>query len=123
MDTKTQIEALETRLLEAMKTSNIAELQELLSNDLIFTNQHGHLVTKEDDINMHQSGNLEIYTLETSAQIINAYDGVAVVSVVQNLGGAVNGNAYVGIFRYTRVWKYNGAAWQVVAGHVSQIIT
>ena len=123
MDAKIQIEALEARLIEAMKTSNIDELQELLSDDLIFTNQHGHLVTKEDDLNMHRSGDLEIYTLETSAQIINAYDGVAVVSVVQNLGGAVNGNAYVGIFRYTRVLKYNGAAWQVVAGHVSQIIT
>jgi len=123
MDTKTQIEALEARLIEAMKTSNINELQELLADDLIFTNQHGHLVTKADDLNMHRSGDLEIYTLETSAQIINAYDGVAVVSVVQNLGGAVNGNAYVGIFRYTRVWKFNGTAWQVVAGHVSQIIT
>jgi len=123
MDTVQQIEALEARLIAAMKTSNVSELQELLSDSLIFTNQNGHIVTKSDDINMHQSGKLEIYSLETSAQLITLYDDVAVVSVVQDLGGDFDGHTYAGIFRYTRVWKLTDGKWQVIAGHVSQIVS
>lgn len=118
-----QIQALEARLIEAMKTSNANELQELLSDDLIFTNQNGHLVNKADDLNMHRSGKLEIYSIETSAQLINVYDDLAVVSVVQDLGGAFDGHTYAGIFRYTRVWRFNGTNWQVIAGHVSQLVS
>jgi ketosteroid isomerase-like protein len=123
MDTTAHIEALEARFIEATKTSNVEELNTLLSNDLIFTNQNGHIVTKGDDIAMHQGGNLEIYSLETSAQLIQLHDNVAVVSVVQDLGGAVDGHTYAGIYRYTRVWKDSGNGWQVIAGHVSQLIS
>jgi len=123
METKIHIEALEARLTEAQRTSNIEELNTLLSNDLIFTNQHGHIVTKGDDIAMHESGNLEIYSLKTSAQLIQLHGDVAVVSVVQDLGGAVDGHTYAGIFRYTRVWKDSGNGWQVIAGHVSQLVS
>jgi len=122
MDT-THIEALEARLIAAMKTSNIAELNALLSNDLIFTNQSGHLVTKGDDIAMHESGKLEIYSLETSAQLIQLHGDVAIVSVVKDLGGAVDGHTYAGIYRYTRVWKDTGSGWQIIAGHVSQLVS
>ena len=123
MDTVQQIEALEARLIAAMKASNIPELHELLADGLIFTNQNGHLVNKADDINMHQSGKLEIYSLETSAQLITVYDDVAVVSVVQDLGGDFDGHTYAGIFRYTRVWTLLDGKWQVIAGHVSQLVS
>ncbi|KGO93001.1 nuclear transport factor 2 family protein [Flavobacterium subsaxonicum] len=123
MDTQQQIVALEARFIEAMKASNVDELQELLSDDLIFTNQNGHIVTKADDLNMHRSGKLEIYSLETSAQLITVFDDVAVVSVVQDLGGDFDGHTYAGIFRYTRVWKQTNSKWQIITGHVSQIVS
>jgi ketosteroid isomerase-like protein len=123
MDTTAIIEALENRLIEAMKTSNVPELTALLDDTLIFTNQNGHIVTKADDIAMHESGKLEIYSLETSAQLISVYGDVAVVSVVQDLGGAVDGHTYAGIYRYTRVWKQFDNGWRIIAGHVSQIIS
>jgi len=123
MDTQQQIVALEARFIEAMKASNVNELQELLSDDLIFTNQNGHIVTKADDLNMHRSGKLEIYSLETSAQLITVFDDVAVVSVVQDLGGDFDGHTYAGIFRYTRVWKQTNSKWQIITGHVSRIVS
>jgi len=123
MDTKLQIEALEVRLIEAMKTSNIAELDVLLADNLIFTNQNGHLVSKEDDLNAHRSGDMEIYTLETSAQMIEVLNDVtAVVSVVKDMSLNYAGHTSVGIFRFTRVWHNNGRTWQIVAAHSSQVI-
>lgn len=124
MDTKQQIEALELRLIEAMKTSNVPELEALLADTLIFTNHNGHLVTKQDDLETHRSGNLEIYSIDTSAQLIEVLnDTTAIVSVVKDLSSAYEGHISVGIFRFTRVWHNNGVQWQVVAAHSSQLVT
>jgi len=122
MDT-THIQALEARLIEAMKTSNVAELDLLLADNLIFTNQNGHLVSKEDDLNAHRSGDMEIYTLETSAQIIELLgNDTAVVSVIKDMSLNYAGHTSVGIYRFTRVWHNNGTSWQIVAVHSSQVI-
>jgi len=122
MDT-THIQALEARLIEAMKTSNVEELDLLLADNLIFTNQNGHLVSKEDDLNAHRSGDMEIYTLETSAQIIELLgNDTAVVSVIKDMSLNYAGHTSVGIYRFTRVWHNNGTNWQIVAVHSSQVI-
>lgn len=123
METKEIIAGLESRLIEAMKTSNVDELNVLLADTLIFTNHNGHLVTKADDLQTHRSGELEIYSIETSAQIIEVLDDTtAVVSVVKELSSSYAGHIAVGVFRFTRVWHNKGAQWQVVAAHSSQII-
>jgi hypothetical protein len=123
MDTLSQIEALEIRLIEAMKTSNVAELEALLSDSLIFTNHNGHLVSKEDDLNAHRSGEMEIYTLDTSAQLVQVLNNdTAIVSVIKDMSLAFAGHTSIGMFRYTRMWHNNGTAWQVVAAHSSQVI-
>ncbi|MFP9115159.1 nuclear transport factor 2 family protein [Flavobacterium sp. RHBU_3] len=123
METRETIAVLDSRLVEAMKTSNVAELDLLLSDTLIFTNQFGHLVTKADDLAMHRDGKLEIYSLEVSAQLIMVEGDVAVVSTVQDVSGSSDGHAYTGIYRYTRVWKQFTDGWKVIAGHISQIIS
>jgi uncharacterized protein len=124
MDTKSQIETLETQLIEALKTSNVAVLDSLLADSVIFTNHSGHLVTKQDDLETHRSGNLQIFSLEASAQLVQDYGNVAVVSVVKDISGSFSGHTFAGIHRYTRVWQKNEAGnWQVIAAHESQIIS
>lgn len=124
MDTKTQIAALEERLIAAMKSSNVAELDALLADGLIFTNHNGHLITKQDDLQTHSSGKLEIYSIDISAQLIEVMDdNTAIVSVVKNLSSEYDGHVSVGIFRFTRIWHFNGSHWQVVAAHSSQLVS
>lgn len=124
MDTRTQIAALEIRLIEAMKTSNVAVLEALLADNLIFTNHNGHLITKQDDLETHRSGNLEIYSIDTSAQIIEVLDdNTAIVSVVKDLSSDYDGHISVGIFRFTRVWHKKDGQWQIVAAHSSQLVS
>ena len=123
MDTLSLIQTLETRLIEAMKTSNVAELDALLADSLIFTNQNGHLVSKEDDLNAHRSGEMEIYTLDTSAQLIEVLnDTTAIVSVIKDMSLAYAGHTSIGMFRFTRVWHNTGTAWQIVSVHSSQVL-
>lgn len=121
MVTRNDIEALEARLIEAMKTSNAAELQVLLADNLIFTNHLGHLVSKQADIDVHTSGELEVFSLETSAQLIELYGNTAIVSVVTDMSTELAGHMVLGLYRFTRVWHNNGSQWQVVAAHSSQV--
>ena len=124
MDTKTQIEALEERFIDAMKNSNIGELNALLADGLIFTNHNGHLITKQDDLQTHSSVKLEIYSIDTSAQLIEVLDdNTAIVSVIKDLSSEYDGHVSVGIFRFTRVWHFNGTQWQIVAAHSSQLVS
>lgn len=123
MDTLSLIQSLESRLIEAMKTSNVAELDALLANNVIFTNHNGHIVSKEDDLNAHRSGELEIFSLETSAQLIQVLgETTAIVSVIKDMSLAYAGHTSIGVFRFTRVWHNNGNNWQIVAAHSSQVL-
>lgn len=123
MLTKDLIRELENRLIEAMKASNIQELNALLADDLIFTAHTGQIFRKEDDINAHSSGNIKIFSIETSEQVIRIEDNVAIVSVLMEISGSFFDNTEVGFFRFTRIWKLNGAQWQIIAAHSTQVIS
>ena len=116
-----QIQILESRLIEAMKTSNAQELGILLADDLIFTSHTGLMFTKQDDLDAHRSGNIKIYDIIASEQIIKPKGGIAVVSVLLEISGSFFGNTEVGFFRFTRIWKEAGEGMQVVAAHSTQV--
>ena len=123
MDTLLVVQTLETRFIEAMKTSNVAELDAMIADGVMFTNQNGHLVSKQDDLDAHRSGELEIYTLDTSSQLIEVLsENTAIVSVIKDMSLAYSGHTSIGLFRFTRVWHNNGTAWQIVAVHSSQVL-
>lgn len=122
MDTQ-HIAVLENRLIEAMKTSNVQELDILLADDLIFTSHTGLLFTKQDDIDSHASGNIEIFSIAPSEQKIRIEGNVAIVSVLLEISGSFFGNTEVGFFRFTRVWKDHGSQWQIIAAHSTQVVS
>lgn len=123
MLTKDLIEEHEARLIEAMKTSNVEELSILLADDLIFTGHTGALFTKENDLEAHRAGNIKIFSIETSEQVVKVVDDVAIVSVLMEISGEFFGNVEVGFFRFTRIWKTNGATWQIIAAHSTQVVS
>ena len=113
-----QIEACEERLKQAMLRSDIAELDELLTSDLIFTNHLGLLMTKQDDLAAHQSGTLKINEIIFSDRLIKIYGDVAVVSVQTRISGSFAGVESESDFRFTRVWsKTKSDNWQIITGH------
>jgi len=116
-----QIQSLEERLIEAMKTSNVQELDALIANDLVFTSHTGQLFTKQDDLDSHSSGNIEIFTIDASEQKIRIEGNVAIVSVLLDISGSFYGNTEVGFYRFTRIWKDHGNNWQVIAAHSTQV--
>ena len=112
-----EVVAAEERLKLAMISSDTDELNQLLSNDLIFTNHLGQILSKNDDLAAHQKGDFKIKILSLSDQIIKACGDVVIVSVHAKIVGCYKNEATSGDFRFTRVWQKLDNNWQVIAGH------
>lgn len=113
-----EIARLEERLRLAMLTSNVAELDELLAPELVFTSHFGTRFGKVEDLSAHRTGFFQLSSLTASEQVIRLVYGVAVVSVRVQASGRFSGVPVTDDLRFTRVWaKSPAGAWQVVAGH------
>jgi len=106
----------EIELLTAIKTADVATLDKMLHDDLLFNLPDGQTITKEFDLESYRSGKMKIESLEASDQIINIIDNTAVVSVVILLKGIYDNNPIGNSFRYIRVWKQFDESVKVIAG-------
>lgn len=119
---QTQILEAEERLRQAMLSSDVSALDELLSPELIFTNHLGQVLRKEDDLDAHRSGLVKITELTPSERHVLLKADAAIVSVRMHLAGSYAGVTLEADFRFTRVWApSSGGTWQVVAGHSSVV--
>jgi len=119
---KTQIIASENSLLEAMRTSNVERLDELLHDDLLFNGPDGVTATKTVDLTNYRSGNIHLHTVMASDQTVNLIGDTAVVAVTVEIKGHYLGQPLDGKFRYIRVWKCVESIWKVIAGSVVPLI-
>lgn len=110
-DQTTDIQSYEDQLLNAMLNSDVSQLDKLLSPNLIFTNHLDHVMTKEDDLEAHRAGVLEIENIELSGQTIQLKGGIAIVTVQAHIDGSFAGARSSNLFRFTRVWE------KVIVGH------
>ncbi|WP_070969007.1 nuclear transport factor 2 family protein [Vibrio sonorensis] len=105
---------LEKTLQQAMLSSNVTLLDELLSDDLVFISHLGQRLSKQDDIGAHQSGLLKISSIELSNQYISIANDIATVTVDAAITGVFNGADASGSFIFTRVWRYKDNKAQIV---------
>lgn len=104
-----------------MLTSDVLVLDELLADDLLFTNHQGLVVTKQEDLEVHRSGLLKLESIAASDRSIWQLGNVAIVAVRVQLAGRYANDPFEGTFRYTRVWALLGARWRIVAAHASMV--
>jgi len=109
----------EERLKLAMISSDVEALDQLLSEDLIFTNHLGQMLSKSDDLAAHTKGDFKINELSLFDQIIMPSCDVVVVTVHSNVIGSYKGEATNDNLCFTRVWEKLDKHWQVMAGHAS----
>ena len=115
------IETLEDKLQQAMLTSDVAALDELIADDLVFTMHTGLVIDKQTDLDAHRSGIVKFSKMEISDRQIHNYGDCVVVTLQAELAGITDEQAFSGLFRFTRVWVERQNRWQIAAGHVSQI--
>jgi ketosteroid isomerase-like protein len=115
---ETQIIDCENRLREAMLRSDVEALDELLSEDLIFTNHQGQLFSKQDDLEAHRSRIIKIQSITPLEQNIRIVGDVAIALVKVRIAGSIADVPSEGDFRFTRVWTATASgAWQIIVAH------
>jgi len=116
MDAISVIEAQEQALLSAIRRQDVAQLDLLLHEDLLFTLPTGQTITKADDMDSYRAGHMVIKSLQAGQQQIQLIGAAAVVAVTVTLEGTYQGQPLVGTYRYLRVWQQHQDAWRVIAG-------
>lgn len=111
------IEKLERTLAQAMLRSDVATLDQLLHDDLVFTNHSGAVLSKADDLALHRSGLRRLDRLTPEQQALRIVGNVATVVVHVELEGSYDGAAFAGRFAYTRVWLLDRQGGQIIAAH------
>ena len=115
------VHSAELALREAQLAGDVAALDALIDEHLVFTGPDGMIYGKQDDLEAHRRGAIRITMLEPSDERVQDFGDIVVVTVRMEMRGSFNGASFAGPFRYTRVWQRRGQAWRIVAGHVSAI--
>ena len=118
-----EIVILEARIRAAQLNADLTALEDLISDDLLFTGPDGQLGTKGQDIEAYRSGTVKfIAHVPEELRIRRVSADVAISSLRAQLSVEVAGNLSRGTYRYTRVWaREDGRGWRVVGGHVSLV--
>jgi len=118
-----EIVALEAQLRAAQLDADVAALDRLIADELLFTGPDGQLGTKAQDLAAHGSGTVRFRAHEPEElRIRRIGTDVAVTALRARLVVEVAGVVVQGTYRYTRVWaRESGGPWRVVGGHVSEL--
>ena len=118
-----EIVACEVQIRAAQLTADVAALDGLISEELLFTGPDGQLGTKAQDLEAHASGLVRFREhVPEELRIRRVGANIAVTALRARLAVEVAGTLHRGTYRYTRVWaREDGAAWRVVGGHVSAV--
>ena len=117
-----EIVACEARIRAAQLAADVAALDRLIADELLFTGPDGRLGTKADDLAAHGSGAVRFRGHEPEElRVRGVGPDVAVSALRARLTVEVGGTLVRGTYRYTRVWAHEGGSWRVVGGHVSAV--
>jgi ketosteroid isomerase-like protein len=118
-----EIVELEVRLRAAQLSADVAALDALIDEVLLFTGPDGQLGTKAQDLAAHGSGAVRFREHEPEElRVRRVGSDVAIVALRARLTVEVGGSLVRGTYRYTRVWsRGEDGSWRVAGGHVSEV--
>jgi len=118
-----EIVVLEAELRAAQLAADVAALDRLIADELLFAGPDGQLGTKAQDLDAHGSGVVRFRVHEPEELRVRRIGAdVAIASLRARLTVEVGGSTMHGTFRYTRVWaREDGRTWRVAGGQVSEI--
>ena len=118
-----EIVAFEAALRRAQLDADVAALDVLIAEELLFTGPDGQVGSKAQDLEAHGSGVVRFRAHEPEElRVRRVGANVAVTALRARLGVEVAGTLVRGTYRYTRIWaREHDGPWQVVGGHVSEV--
>lgn len=117
--------ALEAEIRAAQLGADVAALDRLIAEELLFAGPDGQLGTKAQDLESHRSGIVSFRSHEPEELRVRRIGAdVAITSLRARLAVELGGRIVKGTYRYTRVWaREDGHTWHVAGGQVSEVQT
>src|SRR4051812_10532895 len=118
-----EIAGREAELRAAQLAADVAALDELIADELLFAGPDGKLGTKAQDLEAHGSGVIRFREHEPEELRVRRIGAdVAITSLRTRLAVELGGRIVRGTYRYLRVWaREDGRTWRVVGGQVSEV--
>lgn len=113
---KQDIIGIETKLVEAIKTSDVELLDSILHDSLLFMAPNGQVITKQMDLDSHRAGEMSVEQLLPTVEEVKIIEDTAVAIVVYDTKGTMLGSPIQGQFRYVRVWRQFNDGLKVIGG-------
>ena len=125
MDARLEAEIVrrENALLTAITTNDVALLDDLLHDDLLFNGPDGRTGSKAEDLANYRSGGIQLTHAQARDRLVSVIGDDVVVAVTVALEGSYLGVRVDGSYRYLRVWKRMDGDWRVIAGSVVALPT
>lgn len=100
-----EIEVMEHKLVEAIKTSDLEFLDSVMDDNLLGIAPNGLIITKEMDMTSHREKTMIVEKVITHIDKIQVFGDTALVITTYETKGKMLGTPIEGKFRYNRVWK------------------
>ncbi|WP_036373341.1 nuclear transport factor 2 family protein [Micromonospora sp. ATCC 39149] len=114
------LRAAERRLQQAQLASDVAVLDRLIDDRLVFTGPDGGLYSKQDDLHLHRSGRQSMIRVDEEDLAVLVVGGTGVTWFLGTLEGTLAGKPFLARVRYTRTWILDEEeGWRLIAAHVS----
>ena len=116
---------LEKRFLEyaeALTKRDLTTLDQIWTDDYVFINPRGELVTKSQRLSNLKAGATEFQAVRPKSERMEVHGNVALdVGTVTLEGTKYGGKESSGDYRYMTVWVNNGGRWQMIANQITRI--
>lgn len=110
-----EIRNLETQRFQAMATKDVASLESLLSNDLVYTHATGWRQNKAEFIESIREGEIQYHSLTSEGAKVSFYGGAAVVTGKVLIKANNKGQELSVQLLYLEVFAKQDGRWQLVA--------
>jgi ketosteroid isomerase-like protein len=121
MPSDVEIYAAESRLRSAMLDGDAEALEALLSEDLVFTDEDGRSVTRDEEVAEFRSRRLRLEVVEVEDLQVRMLGDCAVACLRVRMAGMHDGHSVAGHYAFTRIWRRQDGAWRVEAVHCSAV--
>ena len=113
--------ALETARIKAMRDVDLDKLEEILSDDLVYTHSTARQETKSEFIGALSSGRTKYQSIEREDVKVQEYGETAVVTGHAKFHVNANGNDVRFEVKFTDVYVKRGEDWQMVAWQSTKV--
>ncbi|ETZ24075.1 nuclear transport factor 2 family protein [Pedobacter sp. V48] len=110
-----EILKLEEQIVAAILSSDVAVLDHVLHDQLVFVNHLGMTLSKKQDLAPHITGDLKITGLVASDLQLRVFGDTCVVLVTKDIRGSYLNQPFDSKLKFTRIWKSFDGNWKVIA--------